>query len=80
MLTRILTASAFLFAASTAANAQQSVDFASVDTDQSGGLSFSEVQAISASATQDEFTKYDTDGSGELSEAEFDAWLNPPAQ
>ncbi|MEE2690287.1 MAG: EF-hand domain-containing protein [Pseudomonadota bacterium] len=79
MLTRIIAASAFVFAAS-AANAQQQVDFASVDTDQSGGLSFSEVQAISASATQDEFTKYDTDGSGELSESEFDAWLNPTPQ
>jgi len=79
MLTRIIAASAFVLAAS-AANAQQQVDFASVDTDQSGGLSFSEVQAISASATQDEFTKYDTDGSGELSESEFDAWLNPTPQ
>lgn len=75
MIVRILAASAFALSAAGAANAQQ-VDFASLDTDGSGGLSLAEVQAVAPGATAEDFARYDTDGSGELSESEFNAWLN----
>lgn len=79
MIVRIIAAAAFALSAAGVANAQQ-VDFASLDTDGSGGLSLSEVQAIAPGATAEDFARYDTDGSGELSESEFNAWLNAGAE
>lgn len=74
MVIRILIASgAALFAAGGAQ--AQGVDFASLDTDGSGGLSLAEMQVAVPTATQEEFARYDADGSGELSEAEFGAWV-----
>lgn len=78
MIVRILAASAFALAA-TAAGAQQ-VDFASLDTDGSGGLSLAEVQAAFPSATAEDFAQFDFDGSGELSESEWNAWLSASAE
>lgn len=49
-------------------------DFATLDTDGSGGLSLAEVQAAAPEVTEEEFAGYDVDESGELSEVEFDAW------
>jgi hypothetical protein len=48
--------------------------FEDADTDLSGGLSLSEVQAIAPDVTEDGFAAYDHDGNGELSEAEYEAW------
>lgn len=74
MINRILIASSAALFAAGAAQAQ-GADFASLDSDGSGGLSISEVQAAVPTATEEEFAQYDADGSGELSEAEFNAWV-----
>lgn len=51
----------------------QDLDFATLDTDMSGGISFEELQAAVPDVTEDEFAGYDTDGDGELSEEELAA-------
>lgn len=65
---------------STAAFAQDSVpvDFASVDTDANGGVSYAEAQVIWSDLTQEQFNTADADASGELSPEEL-ATLPPPA-
>lgn len=61
------------FSVATAASAQQ-LDFAKLDTDSSGALSITEVQAIAPNVTVEKFAYYDTDTSGELSPDEFAKW------
>lgn len=56
-----------------AAFAQAATDFASVDTDASGGVSLIEAQGAWPDLTQEAFTSADTDGNGELSVEEYDA-------
>lgn len=60
---------------STAVMAQAATDFASLDTDASGSLSYAEVQIGWPDLTEDEFNAADTDGSGDLSEDEYAALL-----
>ena len=48
--------------------------FSVLDTDGSGGVSLSELQAAGANVTEETFALYDTDGSGELSAEEYAAW------
>ncbi len=62
------------FLAAPVALAGEKVTFASLDTDASGTLSLTEIQAAKPEVTAEKIAKYDTDASGELSEAEFDAW------
>ncbi|MEO1149808.1 MAG: hypothetical protein AAFW83_02355 [Pseudomonadota bacterium] len=57
-----------------AALAAHASDFNIIDTDASGGLSLSEVQAVAPDVTEDEFVNFDIDGSGELSEGEYEDW------
>lgn len=49
----------------------QAPDFTSVDVDQSGGVTWQEVQAVMPDVTEDQFRVADGDGSGDLNEEEF---------
>lgn len=49
----------------------QSADFATVDADSSGAVSWEEVQAALPNVTEDQFRAADADGSGDLNETEF---------
>lgn len=73
---------AALAAAFTAAPALAGEDMtlASLDTDASGTLSLTEVQAAKPDVTAEKFAKADTDANGELSEAEFAAWKAKKAE
>lgn len=51
----------------------QAPDFASVDADQSGGVTLEEAQAAMAEVTEEQFQAADADQSGDLSEEEFAA-------
>ncbi|WP_421950388.1 hypothetical protein [Pelagibacterium sp.] len=51
----------------------QDLDFATVDADASGGVSFEELQVALPDITEEEFASYDLDASGELSEDELAA-------
>lgn len=51
----------------------QAADFATVDVDGSGSVSWEEVQAALPNVTEDQFRTADADGSGDLSAEEFAA-------
>lgn len=51
----------------------QAPDFASIDVDQSGGLTLPELQAVYPDTTEETFQALDTDGSGDLSPEEYAA-------
>lgn len=51
----------------------QTADFATVDADGSGTVTWEEVQAALPDATEEQFQAADADGSGDLSEEEFAA-------
>src|SRR5690606_14001643 len=70
---KIILSSLVVLGLSTAAFAQAATDFASVDTDTSGGISLAEAQVAWPDLTEEAFTAADTDGNGELSVAEYDA-------
>ncbi len=70
---KIIVSSLIVLGLSTAAFAQAATDFASVDTDVSGGVSLAEAQVAWPDLTEEAFTAADTDASGELSAAEYDA-------
>ena len=53
--------------------AAQMADFATVDADSSGTVTWEEVQAALPDMTEEAFTAADADGSGDLDEAEFTA-------
>jgi hypothetical protein len=58
---------ATLLLAATPAFAQAPLNFADVDTDASGELSYAELQAVWPDLTEDEFNTADLDGNGSLS-------------
>jgi len=68
---KIILSSLVLFGLSGAAMAQAATDFASVDTDVSGGVSLAEAQVAWPDLTEEAFTTADADGNGELSVDEF---------
>ncbi|NGP16588.1 EF-hand domain-containing protein [Devosia aurantiaca] len=72
---KIVLTSLFALGLSGAALAQSATDFASVDTDISGGVTFAEAQVAWPDLTQEAFTAADTDGNGELSVEEYNALL-----
>lgn len=51
----------------------QGADFATIDSDQSGALSWTEVSAAMPDTSEDAFKSADVDGSGDLSAEEFAA-------
>lgn len=50
-------------------------DFATIDADKSGDVSFAEAQLVWIDLTEDAFKSADADASGALSQAEFDAYV-----
>lgn len=50
-----------------------STDFATIDADASGGVSFEELAALVPDLSQDDFNALDTDMNGELSADEYGA-------
>lgn len=70
---KIVLSSLLVLGLSTAAFAQAATDFASVDTDTSGGISLAEAQVAWPDLTEEAFTAADLDASGELSAEEYDA-------
>ncbi|RYE60807.1 MAG: hypothetical protein EOP20_01510 [Hyphomicrobiales bacterium] len=70
---KIVLSSLIVLGLSGAALAQAATDFASVDTDASGGLTLAEAQVAWPDLTQEAFTAADVDGNGELSAEEYDA-------
>lgn len=72
---KIVLTSLFALGLSGAAMAQAATDFASVDTDVSGGVSLVEAQVAWPDLTEEAFTAADTDGNGELSAEEYDAFI-----
>jgi hypothetical protein len=70
---KIVLSSLIVLGLSSAALAQAATDFATVDADVSGGLSWTEVQAAWPDLTEDDFTAADTDADGELNEDEYTA-------
>jgi len=69
---KIVLSSLVLLGLSSAAMAQAATDFASVDTDASGGVSLAEAQVAWPDLTPEAFSAADTDGNGELSADEYD--------
>ena len=57
----------------------QGTDFATLDTNADGEISFEELLVVLPDLTEAEFAMLDTDGSGGLSEQEFQVLLTPPA-
>lgn len=51
----------------------QMLDFATIDADASGTVTWEEVQAAAPDVTEDTFKSADADASGDLSEEEFAA-------
>lgn len=78
MTPRIMTITAALAMAASAACAQSESDggFSILDTDGSGGVSLTELQTAGATVTEETFALYDADGSGELSPEEYATWAN----
>lgn len=76
---KILISVAALALATSGAFAQNTVDFATVDTDGNGTVSLAEAQAVWKDLTEDAFKAADADASGELSAEEL-ATLPAPAQ
>lgn len=70
---KIVLSSLIVLGMSGAAFAQAATDFASVDTDVSGGISLTEAQVAWPDLTEEAFTAADTDASGELSAEEYAA-------
>lgn len=70
---KIILSSLVVLGLSTAAFAQAATDFASVDTDTSGGISLTEAQVAWPDLTAEAFAAADVDGNGELSAEEYDA-------
>jgi len=70
---KIILTSLFALGLSTAAMAQAATDFASVDTDANGGISYAEAVVAWPDLTEEAFAAADTDGNGELSAEEYDA-------
>jgi len=78
---KLILSSLVVLGLSSAAFAQAPSDFATLDTDASGGLSLTEVQAAFPDLTAENFAAADTDGNGELSAEEYaTATTPPPAQ
>ncbi len=76
---KIVLASLFAFGLSGAAMAQAATDFASVDTDMSGGVSLAEAQVAWPDLTPEAFAAADVDANGELSAEEYQALLDASA-
>lgn len=70
---KIILSSLVVLGLSTAAFAQVATDFATVDADASGGITFEEAVVAWPDLTQDAFTAADIDANGELSAEEYDA-------
>lgn len=70
---KIVLSSLILVGLSGAAMAQAATDFATVDTDASGGVSLVEAQAAWPGLTAEAFASADIDGNGELSAEEYGA-------
>ena len=70
---KIVLSSLIVLGMSGAAFAQAATDFASVDTDVSGGISLTEAQVAWPDLSEDAFTAADADASGELSAEEYAA-------
>lgn len=70
---KIVLSSLIVLGMSGAAFAQAATDFASVDTDVSGGISLTEAQVAWPDLTEEAFTAADTDANGELSAEEYAA-------
>lgn len=51
----------------------QAMDFATIDADASGTVTWEEVQAAAPDLTEEQFQAADADGSGDLSAEEFAA-------
>ena len=78
---KLILSSLVVLGLSSAAFAQVPSDFATLDTDASGGLSLTEVQTAFPDLTAENFAAADTDGNGELSAEEYaTATTPPPAQ
>jgi hypothetical protein len=74
---KIILSTAVVLGLSTAAFAQAATDFATVDADASGGVSWTEAVAAWPSLTEDAFKTADADASGELSAEEYAAVATP---
>lgn len=74
----ILSIAALLGLATAGSALAQGLDFATLDTDGSGELSFTELQAALPQLTQDDFDMIDADASGAISEQEFGVLMVPP--
>lgn len=70
---KIILTSLFALGLSSAAMAQAATDFASVDTDASGSISFAEAVVAWPDLTEEAFAAADLDGNGELSAEEYEA-------
>ncbi|SFV37439.1 hypothetical protein SAMN05216456_2923 [Devosia crocina] len=70
---KIVLSSLIVLGMSGAAFAQAATDFASVDTDMSGGVSFVEAQAAWPDLTEEAFAAADVDGTGELTPEQYAA-------
>ena len=73
---KIVLTSLFALGLSTAAFAQGATDFATVDADLNGGVSFAEAQAAWPDLTVEAFAAADTDGTGELTPEQYQALVD----
>lgn len=76
---KIILSSLIVLGLSTAAFAQAATDFATVDADASGGVSWAEASAAWPTLTEDAFKTADADANGELSAEEYAAVAAAPA-
>ncbi|WIY52689.1 hypothetical protein O9Z70_14715 [Devosia sp. YIM 151766] len=70
---KIVLGTLFAIGLSSAALAQAATDFASVDTDANGGISYAEAVLAWPDLAEEAFAAADIDGNGELSAEEYDA-------
>lgn len=70
---KIILSSLVVLGLSSAAFAQAATDFATVDADVSGGVSYEEALVAWPDLTEDAFKSADADANGQLSAEEYDA-------
>ncbi|MCD7059940.1 EF-hand domain-containing protein [Pelagibacterium xiamenense] len=75
----LLSATTLLGLAFAGSAVAQGVDFASLDADMNGEISFEELQAALPNIVEEDFSVLDVDGSGGLSEDEFATLVTPPS-
>jgi len=69
-------AGALALAASVSADELGGLEFATVDADGDGFITFAEIRAVAPRASREQFDDFDVDGDDQLDREEYDSWLD----